>query len=79
MRTAIRAGLQSRRARSSTTSVARWRNPAGSARPGAVYDPDLLRGWDKRTANWEFSAGVQRELFARTSVDVAYFRRTYPG
>ena len=57
-----------------------WRDgkPAfGSARPGAVYDPDLLRGWDKRTANWEFSAGVQRELFARTSVDVAYFRRTY--
>ena len=22
-----------------------------------VYDPDLLRGWDKRTANWEFSGG----------------------
>jgi hypothetical protein len=53
-------------------------NPAfGSSRPGAVYDPDLLRGWDKRTANWEFSAGVQRELFARTSVDAAYFRRSY--
>jgi hypothetical protein len=53
-------------------------NPAfGSARPGATYDPDLLRGWDKRTANWELSAGVQRELFARTSVDVAYFRRAY--
>ena len=53
-------------------------NPAfGSARPGATYDPDLLRGWGKRAANWEFSAGVQQELFARTSVDVAYFRRTY--
>ena len=53
-------------------------NPAfGSARPGATYDPGLLRGWDKRVANWEFSTGVQRELFARTSVDVAYFRRTY--
>jgi len=53
-------------------------NPAfGSARPGATYDPKLLRGWDKRTANWEFSAGVQRELFAGTSVDVAYFRRSY--
>ncbi len=49
----------------------------GSARPGATYDPDLLRGWDKRLANWEFSAGVQRELFARTSIDAAYFRRTY--
>jgi carboxypeptidase family protein len=53
-------------------------NPAfGSARPGATYDPKLLRGWDKRVANWEFSAGVQRELFARTSIDVAYFRRSY--
>jgi len=53
-------------------------NPAfGSARPGATYDPNLLRGWDKRPANWEFSAGLQHELFARTSVDVAYFRRAY--
>ena len=53
-------------------------NPAfGSARPGATYDPALLRGWDKRAANWEFSAGVQHELFARTSVDAAYFRRAY--
>ena len=53
-------------------------NPAfGSARPGATYDRDLLRGWNKRTANWEFSAGVQHELFARTSVDAAYFRRSY--
>jgi hypothetical protein len=53
-------------------------NPAfGSARPGATYDPKLLTGWDKRAANWEFSAGVQRELFARTSIDVAYFRRSY--
>ena len=53
-------------------------NPAfGSARPGATYDRDLLRGWDKRTANWEFSAGVQHELFARTSLDAAYFRRSY--
>jgi Carboxypeptidase regulatory-like domain len=53
-------------------------NPAfGSARPGATYDPDLLRGWGKRLANWELSAGVQRELFTGASIDVAYFRRTY--
>ena len=53
-------------------------NPAfGSTRPGATYDPDLLRGWGKRAANWEFSAGAQHELFAGTSVDVAYFRRWY--
>lgn len=53
-------------------------NPAfGTARPGSTYDPDLMRGWGKRTANWEFSAGVQHELFPRTSIDVAYFRRAY--
>jgi carboxypeptidase family protein len=49
----------------------------GTLRPGATYDPDLLRGWGKRTANWEFSAGVQHELLPRTSIDVAYFRRAY--
>ncbi len=49
----------------------------GTLRPGSTYDPDLLRGWGKRTANWEFSAGVQHELLPRTSIDVAYFRRAY--
>ena len=49
----------------------------GTLRPGSVYDPDLLRGWGKRTANWEFSAGVQHELMPRTAIDVAYFRRAY--
>jgi hypothetical protein len=49
----------------------------GTVRPGATYDPDVLRGWGKRLANWEFSAGVQHELMPRTSLDVAYFRRAY--
>jgi hypothetical protein len=49
----------------------------GTSRPGVAFDPDVLRGWGKRIANWEFSAGVQHELFPRTSVDVAYFRRAY--
>ena len=53
-------------------------NPAfGSARPGAIYDPDLLRGWDKRLSNWEFSAGVQQQLPYRMSVDISYFRRIW--
>ena len=49
----------------------------GTPRPVATYDPDLLRGWGKRTANWELSAGVQHELMTGTSLDVAYFRRAY--
>ena len=49
----------------------------GTLRPGSTYDPGLLRGWGKRPGNWEFSVGVQHELFPRTSIDAAYFRRSY--
>ena len=49
----------------------------GSAIPGTQYDPNLLSGWGKRNYNWEFSAGVQRELLPRVSLDVAYFRRWF--
>ena len=55
----------------------------GTLRPGSTYDPDLLRGWGKRTANWEFSAGVQHELAPRVAVythkDVAQFLRNLAG
>jgi hypothetical protein len=36
-----------------------------------------LTGWGKRNFNWEFSAGVQRELVPRVSADFTYFRRWY--
>jgi hypothetical protein len=49
----------------------------GSSTPGATFDPDLVRGWDKRGYNWEFSAIVQQEILARTSLDVGYFRRSF--
>jgi hypothetical protein len=49
----------------------------GTLRPGSTFDPDILRGWGKRPANWEFSLGVQHELFPRASIDAAYFRRAY--
>ncbi len=49
----------------------------GGVRPAATYDPDLMRGWGKREYNWEFSAGVQRELLPRVAADVNYFRRWY--
>jgi hypothetical protein len=46
----------------------------GSTRPGVSYDPDTTNGWSKREYNWQFSAGVQRELLPRVSLDVSYFR-----
>jgi Carboxypeptidase regulatory-like domain len=46
----------------------------GSTRPGVSYDPETLKGWNKRDYNWQFSAGVQHELLPRTSVEVSYFR-----
>ena len=44
---------------------------------GSTYDPDTLSGWGKRGFDWEFSTGVQRELFARTSLSAGYFRRWF--
>ena len=49
----------------------------GTVASGATYDPDLLRGWNKRGSNWEFAAGVQHELMPRVAIDVGYFRRWF--
>jgi hypothetical protein len=49
----------------------------GLQTPTTTYDPDTLSGWGRRFFNWEFSAGVQREVLPRVSVDVGYFRRWY--
>jgi hypothetical protein len=46
----------------------------GSTRLGSSYDPATLTGWNKRDSNWQFSAGVQREILPRVSLDVSYFR-----
>jgi hypothetical protein len=46
----------------------------GTVRPGREVDPDVLEGWGRRSANWQFSAGVQRELMPRLSVEATYFR-----
>lgn len=44
---------------------------------GQTFDPDVLTGWGNRGYNWEFAAGVQREIMPRVSVDAGYFRRWF--
>jgi hypothetical protein len=38
---------------------------------------DTLRGWGARDHDWQWSIGVQHEVFSRVSVDVAYARRSF--
>jgi len=49
----------------------------GTVVTNLTYDKSMLTGWGKRNFNWEFSAGVQRELVPRVSADLTYFRRWY--
>jgi hypothetical protein len=49
----------------------------GSSVTTTTYDPAILSGWGIRTFDWEFSAGLQRQIHTGTSVDVSYFRRWY--
>lgn len=46
----------------------------GTVLPGREIDAETLEGWGRRFSNWQFSAGVQRELSPRVSVDASYFR-----
>jgi hypothetical protein len=49
----------------------------GTAQPSVAYDPSILRGWNVRPYDWEFSAAIQHELRPRVAVSAAYFRRVY--
>jgi hypothetical protein len=57
----------------------------GTVAEGVAYDPEILGGWGVRGGEevgdpghyWQFSTGIQRELFPRVSVDVSYFRTWY--
>src|SRR5688572_11186431 len=49
----------------------------GQRIPTTISDPTMLRGWNKRPDQWEFSAGVAHEILPRVGVDVGYFRRSY--
>jgi hypothetical protein len=51
----------------------------GAQTPQTQLDPRILTGWGVRPWNWEFSTGIQHELFPRVSVDLTYYRRIYGG
>jgi hypothetical protein len=43
------------------------------------YDPNLLKGWGVRPADWSVNVAVQQQLLPRASVEVAYSRRSFSG
>ena len=47
----------------------------GKPIPTTAIDEAIIH--DNRGYNWEFSAGIQRQLVPRVSVDLSYFRRLY--
>jgi hypothetical protein len=49
----------------------------GGTTPSVTYDPAIVRGWNVRPIDWEFSAGVQHELVPRVTMNAAWFRRAY--
>jgi hypothetical protein len=49
----------------------------GQLTPSQAIDPAVHTGWGNRFWSQEFSAGVQREILPRISVDFGYFRRWY--
>jgi hypothetical protein len=45
--------------------------------PTNLADASTRTGWHRRPYNWEFSFGLQRQLWEGGSVDVSYFRRSF--
>jgi hypothetical protein len=49
----------------------------GTMNATTTYDPSIISGWGVRPGNWEFTAGVERELMPGVGLDVGVFRRTF--
>ena len=49
----------------------------GTLQNTATFDEDWAKGYGNRAGNWEFSGGVQHELFDGLSLDVTAFRRVF--
>jgi len=42
-----------------------------------TFDPKLYSGFDHRPDDFEFSAGIQHQLFSQTAINFGYYRRWY--
>jgi hypothetical protein len=49
----------------------------GSPLSTLAYDPDLMKGFGKRTYNWQFASGVQHEIVPRVSASFDVWRTTF--
>ena len=47
----------------------------GRSNPTLFYDPQIMKGWGVRPADWQIGATLQQELLPRVSIEVGYVRR----
>jgi hypothetical protein len=47
----------------------------GTGKPSTFYDPEIMKGWGVRPADWQIGATVQHEVLPRISLEVGYARR----
>jgi Carboxypeptidase regulatory-like domain len=53
-----------------------WQNlNFGNPFSTTTVNPDVLHGWGVRPYDWQFSVGLQQEVFTRVAVDITYSRR----
>src|SRR5204863_4521641 len=50
-------------------------NAFGQVNIATRYDPETIRGFDRRRNNWEVSTTISHELMSRVAAEVSYFRR----
>jgi hypothetical protein len=43
------------------------------------FDPAITSGWGIRPSDWNLTASIEHEILARTSIRVAYVRRSFRG
>jgi hypothetical protein len=49
----------------------------GSIVTATTLNPEVLEGWGVRPFDWQFSAGVQQQLFSRVSAELSFSRRSW--